>query len=61
MLTVVLTDVRVDRSFLHECLVTASENSFNHITIDGDMSTNDSVIVMAGGHADALHLSDLPD
>jgi len=61
MLTVVLTDVKVDRAFLQECLVSASENSFNRITIDGDMSTNDSVIVMAGGHSDALHLADLPD
>lgn len=59
MLAVIVTDVKVERSFLHECLAAACDGSFNRITIDGDTSTNDSVIVMAGGHAEALHLPDL--
>jgi glutamate N-acetyltransferase / amino-acid N-acetyltransferase len=58
MLAVVLTDVKVHGPFLQECLATACRNSFNCITVDGDTSTNDSVILMAGGHAEALHLSD---
>lgn len=49
MFCFVTTDAAVDRDVLnalvHECV----ERSFNRITIDGDMSTNDSVIVMANG------------
>lgn len=61
MLAVVLTDVKVDRLFLHDCLLSACRNSFNCITIDGDTSTNDTVIMMAGGHAEAQQLSDLAE
>jgi len=56
LLSVILTDVRVEASFLREALADAVKNSFNAITVDGDMSTNDTVIVLAGGHADAAEL-----
>lgn len=49
MLAVILTDIRVDLPILRECLFSAVAGSFNAITIDGDMSTNDTVVVMAGG------------
>ena len=53
MLAVVLIDHRVEASFLKECLVEATEASFNAVTIDGDTSTNDTLLVLAGGLPDA--------
>jgi glutamate N-acetyltransferase / amino-acid N-acetyltransferase len=58
MLAVVLTDMRVDPAFLRDCLKIATDASFNRITVDGDTSTNDSLVAMAGGRADARELSD---
>ena len=57
LLAVLLTDVRVEHSFLKECLNEAVAGSFNAITIDGDMSTNDTAMVMTGGPVDSLELS----
>ncbi len=57
MLAVILTDVKVPASFLGECLAEANSKSFNCITIDGDTSTNDTLIVMAGGRPDAPELA----
>lgn len=56
MLAVILTDIRVDLPFLRECLLSAVVKSFNAITVDGDMSTNDTVVVMAGGARDSRDL-----
>jgi glutamate N-acetyltransferase/amino-acid N-acetyltransferase len=50
LLAIILTDIKVEASWLKECLVEANSRTFNSITIDGDTSTNDTVIVMAGGH-----------
>lgn len=58
LLVTILTDVRVDAVFLRKALVEATRKSFNAITIDGDTSTNDTVVVMAGGHAAARELGD---
>ncbi len=49
MLAYLLTDARVDRGTLSLVLTEAVKGSFNAITIDGDMSTNDTVILMASG------------
>ena len=57
LLAVLLSDVRVEHSFLKECLNEAVARSFNAITIDGDMSTNDTAVVMTGGSIDAHELS----
>ena len=56
LLCVILTDVKVESSFLREALAEAMRDSFNAITVDGDMSTNDTVIVLAGGHESAVEL-----
>ncbi len=56
MLAVVMSDVSADSAFLKEALSQANISSFNAITIDGDTSTNDTVIVMAGGRDDARKL-----
>jgi len=60
MLSVILADVRVDPGFLKEALTEAVADTFNAATIDGDMSTNDTVIIMAGGHPAAVGLGSDP-
>ncbi|MBI4965529.1 MAG: bifunctional glutamate N-acetyltransferase/amino-acid acetyltransferase ArgJ [Desulfomonile tiedjei] len=57
MLAVILTDIRVEASFLRDCLIDANEASFNSVTVDGDTSTNDTLIVLSGGRGDAIELS----
>ena len=52
LLAVILTDIKVEPSRLKECLGDANSRTFNCITIDGDTSTNDTVIVMAGGQSE---------
>jgi len=49
MLCVVTTDAAVDRAALKSCVDEAVELSFNRISVDGDTSTNDTVIVLANG------------
>ncbi|HEV3271959.1 MAG TPA: bifunctional glutamate N-acetyltransferase/amino-acid acetyltransferase ArgJ [Candidatus Methylacidiphilales bacterium] len=49
MLCVVTTDASIDRGALENCVAEAVEHSFNRISVDGDTSTNDTVIVMANG------------
>ncbi len=49
MLCFILTDVAVEKSALNSALKASVEKSFNRITIDGDMSTNDTVLLMANG------------
>jgi glutamate N-acetyltransferase/amino-acid N-acetyltransferase len=47
MLCVITTDAVVPRATLRQVLRESVEDSFNRITIDGDMSTNDTVILLA--------------
>jgi glutamate N-acetyltransferase/amino-acid N-acetyltransferase len=49
MLCVITTDVSIDRAALRACVADAVEMSFNRISVDGDTSTNDTVIVLANG------------
>lgn len=49
MLCFILTDIAVDQKTLDETLKEAVKKSFNRLTIDGDMSTNDTVLIMANG------------
>jgi glutamate N-acetyltransferase / amino-acid N-acetyltransferase len=49
MLGFVTTDAHVESSLLRRALADAVADSFNRITVDGDTSTNDTVIVMASG------------
>ncbi len=52
MLSFVLTDAQIAFSELLQCLQGAVKRTFNRITIDGDTSTNDMVLVMANGAAE---------
>jgi len=51
MLAFLTTDALVDGAFLKGALRKAADLSFNMITVDGDTSPNDMVIVLASGHA----------
>jgi glutamate N-acetyltransferase/amino-acid N-acetyltransferase len=51
MLAFITTDVAIEPDILKRALETAVVQSFNRITVDGDMSTNDSVIALANGLA----------
>jgi len=51
MLAFVMTDAVVEHDCLQKMLRAGCERSFNRITVDGDTSTNDSVLVLASGLA----------
>jgi glutamate N-acetyltransferase/amino-acid N-acetyltransferase len=51
MLCFISTDANFGKRCLDKAVHEAVENSFNRITIDGDMSTNDSVVVLANGES----------
>ena len=52
MLCFITTDAAVEAKTLQACLKEAVAHSFNRITVDGDMSTNDTVLVLANGLAE---------
>ena len=51
MLGFVTTDAAVEAKVLRTALREAVANSFNRITVDGDTSTNDTVLILANGLA----------
>jgi glutamate N-acetyltransferase/amino-acid N-acetyltransferase len=51
MLAFLTTDTAVAPDFLKEALEKSVAQSFNRITVDGDMSTNDTVLILANGIA----------
>ncbi len=51
MLSFITTDAAVSPAMLRKALKAAVDVSFNRITIDGDMSTNDTLLVLANGAA----------
>ena len=51
MLSFIVTDAVINKPALDAALRQAVGRSFNRITIDGDMSTNDTVLILANGAA----------
>lgn len=49
MLAFIVSDAKISQSLLKECLKFAANKSFNRITVDGDMSTNDTVLCLCNG------------
>ncbi len=47
MLCFVITDANIPKSDMDELLTEATEGSFNRISVDGDTSTNDTVMLLA--------------
>jgi glutamate N-acetyltransferase/amino-acid N-acetyltransferase len=51
MLCFVMTDIVAQPEVLQAMLKKAADRSLNRMTVDGDTSTNDTVLLMANGHA----------
>ncbi|MEW6660937.1 MAG: bifunctional ornithine acetyltransferase/N-acetylglutamate synthase [Bacillota bacterium] len=51
MLGFITTDAAITGQSLHQALVEVTEKTFNMLTVDGDTSTNDMVVIMANGAA----------
>jgi glutamate N-acetyltransferase / amino-acid N-acetyltransferase len=53
MLAFVYTDAQLTADVLQHCLKQATDKSFNMVVVDGDTSTNDSVLLVATGESRA--------
>ena len=51
MLAFLTTDLSIEKSLLQEAVSEVVRDSFNMITVDGDTSTNDTLLLMANGEA----------
>lgn len=58
MLSVVVTDAAVSQPLLQRALAAAANRSFNRISIDGDTSTNDTLLLLANGLAGNPEITD---
>lgn len=52
MLGFLTTDIAIEKSLMQEALSDVIKDTFNMITVDGDTSTNDTLLLMANGLAD---------
>jgi glutamate N-acetyltransferase/amino-acid N-acetyltransferase len=59
MLGFIATDACVDQSVLKQLSLRLAQGSFNRITVDGDTSTNDSLVVIASNKAGNVSITDL--
>jgi glutamate N-acetyltransferase/amino-acid N-acetyltransferase len=57
MLSFLVTDAHIKASLLQGMLKRAAEDSFHRITVDGETSTNDTVLLLANGKAGHLWLN----
>lgn len=58
LLGVITTDAEIEAGLLHDCLLAAVDKSFNRISVDGDTSTNDTILALANGTS-GIAVSDL--
>jgi glutamate N-acetyltransferase/amino-acid N-acetyltransferase len=61
MLGFVMTDAALDPATLKRALTAAVDQSFNSISVDGDTSTNDTVLLMASGKLGNTARADIAD
>lgn len=54
LLCFIVSDISASSELLKEMLQSASDVSLNRITIDGDTSTNDTVLLLANGESDII-------
>ncbi|MCL2390598.1 MAG: bifunctional glutamate N-acetyltransferase/amino-acid acetyltransferase ArgJ, partial [Endomicrobia bacterium] len=57
MLSFILTDTEIESKALQKILENSADNSFHCVSVDGDTSTNDTVIVLANGQSKTGRLS----
>jgi glutamate N-acetyltransferase/amino-acid N-acetyltransferase len=58
MLCFITTDAAVSPAMLQKALSSAVQDTFNQISVDGDTSTNDTVMLLANGQAKNLPITD---
>lgn len=58
MLCYITTDIAIDQALLQKAVSGCVEKSFNMISVDGDISTNDMVIVLANGEANNAKITE---
>jgi glutamate N-acetyltransferase/amino-acid N-acetyltransferase len=58
LLGLIVTDASIAQPLLQRVLAQVVEASFNRISVDGDMSTNDTIAVLANGSAGTGELKD---
>ncbi len=51
MLSFLVTDAHIEAPLLQTMLKKAADRSYNRVTVDGEMSTNDTVLLLANGRA----------
>ena len=63
MLGFIATDACIDQSVMQQLALELAEGSFNRVTVDGDTSTNDSLVVIASNRAghEPIFSLDTPD
>lgn len=61
MLSFLTTDAAVERGFLQRALAAAADDTYNMLTVDGDSSTNDTVLLLANGAAGTAELREGTD
>lgn len=61
MLGFVFTDANIPAEVLQACLKTATESSFNCVTVDSDTSTSDTVLLFATGKVEHKAITSLKD
>lgn len=59
MLSFVCTDCNIEQDILSEMLRKATKDSYNMISVDGDMSTNDTALILANGLAENKKIEDI--
>ncbi|MGL4761315.1 MAG: bifunctional ornithine acetyltransferase/N-acetylglutamate synthase [Sarcina sp.] len=57
----ITTDININKECLQEALRVATEKSFNRVSVDGDQSTNDSILVLANGKAENKLISSIDE
>lgn len=57
MLGVLVTDVSIEQSLARHALQTVVDQTFNRVTVDGDTSTNDTVVLLANGQSGVPHIA----
>ncbi len=58
MLSFIMTDAAIDKNTLKKLLKASAEKSFNRVTVDGDTSTSDTLLIMANGLAKNVPLKE---
>lgn len=55
MLCFIVTDAKISKNDMEELLTEAVEGSFNRVSVDGDTSTNDTVLLLANGKSNSYN------